>query len=149
LPQKNVTDWLQENIAKESDDSGPAGSITGTAVGPNQPNDHHTGGVFMGDACKHGLILATVAALVSGCSTWTGPRAQVEDRRVPGVDRSKTVAAKASPQKTPSAKVTEKPQREERQAAKESPGTGAIGDAVSSDDQILEMKPDRFSRSLR
>jgi len=109
---------------------------------------------------KHALILATLAALVSGCSTWEGPRAKVEDRRVPGVDRSKTVASKAaggakdagkaSPQKTASPKGTEKPQREERQAAKESPGAGAVADAVSSDDQILEMKPDRFSsRSLR
>ncbi len=115
----------------------------------------------MRNACiKHGLIFATVAALAGGCSTWTGPSAKVEDRKVPGADRSRTAAAKptgaardagkASAQKTASAKVTEKPQREESQGAREALGIGAIGDAVSGDDQVLEMKPDRFStRSLR
>ncbi len=114
----------------------------------------------MGNACiKQGLILATLAALVSGCSAWTGPRAKVEDRRVPSVDRSKAVASKApgtardpgkaSPRKTANREGTETPQREERQAAKESPGAHAIADAVSGD-QILELKPERFSsRSLR
>jgi hypothetical protein len=109
---------------------------------------------------KQGLILATLAALVSGCSTWEGPRAKVEDRRAPGLDRSKTATAKAAggvrdsgkalPQKTASPKATEKPQREERQTAKEVPGAQAIPDAVSGQDQILEMKPERFSsRSSR
>jgi len=37
----------------------------------------------MGNACiKQGLILATLVALASGCSTWEGPRAKVEDRTV-------------------------------------------------------------------
>ena len=123
----------------------------------------------MGNACiKQGLILATLAALASGCSTWEGPRAKVEDRRVPGVDRSKAVASKAavgakdsgkaSPQKTANRKGTEKPQPEERQAVKEpanltaksaeSPGAHAIADAVSSD-QVVDMKPDKSLRSLR
>jgi hypothetical protein len=127
----------------------------------------------MNSACiKHGLILATLAALASGCSTWEGPRAKVEDRRVPGVDRSKTVtskaaagakdSAKASPQKTANRKGTEKPQPEERQAAKEhsspnakngkdttaSAGAGAIADAISGD-QVVDMKPDKSLRSLR
>jgi hypothetical protein len=112
---------------------------------------------------KQGLMLATLAALAGGCSTWEGPRAKVEDRRVPGVDRSKTVAPKAaagardsekaSPQKTANRKATEKPQREERQAVKEpanltaknaeSPGAHAVADAVSSD-QVVDMKPDKY-----
>jgi len=97
----------------------------------------------------------------------------VEDRRIPSVDRSKTVpsktaggaknSVKASPQKTANRKETEKLQREERQAAKQdagpgaknakdtkdAPGAQAIADAMSSD-QVLEMKPERFSSgSLR
>ena len=107
----------------------------------------------MNNACiRQGLILATLAALASGCSTWEGPRAKVEDRRVPGADRTKAVASKAP-------KRTEKPQREERQAVKEpanlnaknaeSPGAHAIADAVSSD-QVVDMKPDKYpSRSSR
>src|SRR5687767_2536929 len=116
----------------------------------------------MGSASlKQALILATLAALAGGCSTWEGPRAKVEDRRAPGLDRSKTATAKpaggardpgkASPQKTASPQVTEKPQYEERaKVTKESPGAQAIPDAVSGQDQILVMKPERFStRSLR
>jgi hypothetical protein len=114
----------------------------------------------MGHPClKHGLVLVTLAALVGGCATSTGPRAKVEDRRVPGADRSKAVASKAktSPRKA------EKPQREERQVAKEPAsltatsakdaaepaGARAIGDAMSGD-QVLEIKPERHtSRFLR
>jgi hypothetical protein len=102
---------------------------------------------------KQGLIVATLVTLAGGCSTWEGPRAKVEDRKVPGVDRSKTVASKtvggakdsvrASPQKTANRKATEKPQPDERQATKESTGANAIADAVSSD-QVVDMKPDKY-----
>ena len=110
----------------------------------------------MGSAyIKQGLILATLAALLSGCSAWTGPRASVEDRRVPGADRSKAVASKATGaaavSQAPSRKETAKPQVEERQAAKKDTGLNASGahasaDVTSSDDQVMDMKP---SRSLR
>jgi hypothetical protein len=39
------------------------------------------------------LIVATLAALIGGCSAWTGPRAMVEDRRVEP-DRSREIHVK-------------------------------------------------------
>jgi hypothetical protein len=112
---------------------------------------------------KQGLILATLAALVSGCSAWTGPRAKVEERRVPGADRPKAVASKttggAGVSQAPNRKATKTPQREERQAANEdasldakngkdtkAPGAHASADVTSSDYQVLDMKPSRSSR---
>ena|SRR5688572_12278671 len=101
---------------------------------------------------KQGLILATLAALAGGCSTWEGPRAKVEDRAVASKAAAKD-SGKASPRKAPNREATQKPQREERQAAKEStslnaknadsPGAHAIADAVSSD-QVVDMKPDKY-----
>jgi hypothetical protein len=112
-------------------------------------------------------LIVVLATLVSACSAWTGPRAGVEDRKAPGVDRPKTVASKAaagarepdkaSPQKTASRKGAEKPLREERQAAKEDiritakdtreipPGARASADAMSGDHQLLDMKPEKHS----
>jgi hypothetical protein len=116
----------------------------------------------MGNACiKHGLILATLSVLVSGCSAWEGPRAKVEDRTVASKAGAKD-SGKASPRKAPNREATQKPQREERQAAKEhsspnaksandttaSPGAHAIADAISGD-QVVDMKPDKSLRSLR
>jgi hypothetical protein len=113
----------------------------------------------MGNAgIKQGLMLATLAALASGCSTWEGPRAKVEDRTVASKAGAKD-SGKAAPQKAPNREATQKPQREERRAAKEqpspsakdttpSPGAHAIADAVSSD-QVVDMKPDKSLRSLR
>jgi hypothetical protein len=116
----------------------------------------------MGNACiKQGLILATLAALASGCSTWEGPRAKVEDRTVASKAGAKD-SGKTSPRKAPNREATQKSQREERQAAKEhsspsakhgkdttaSAGAGAIADAISGD-QVVDMKPDKSLRSLR
>jgi hypothetical protein len=43
---------------------------------------------------RSALIIAALAALISGCSAWTGPRVAVEDRRIPPVDRPKALHAK-------------------------------------------------------
>ena len=116
----------------------------------------------MGNVCiKRGLILATLAALVTGCSAWTGPRAAVEDRRVANLDRARPAATKtnggARVSET-SRKAAKKPQREEPRAAKEeiSPGakdikaifstTAHAGADVMAGDQVLDMKPSRSPR---
>jgi hypothetical protein len=110
---------------------------------------------------QQGLIVV-LATVIGGCSAWTGPRAKVEDRRAPGVDRSKAAASQATAgarvSQAPSRKGTKKPQREEPPTAREdpglnaketkeisSPGAHASADAMSGDYQILDMKPQKPS----
>ena len=105
----------------------------------------------MRDTCIPLVVISAAAVLLSGCSSWEGPRAKVEDRRAPG---HKTMATSKAPvakvAQAPSRKVAEKPQPEEvtntatdiKQLVSQVAGTSA--DAVSSG-QVVEMKPARFS----
>ena len=91
---------------------------------------------------KQGLILATLAALVSGCSTWEGPRAKVEDRR-PSPDRPKAVVSK--PTSSAGAGVSQAPTRKEtakQDISVNAPGAHAGADVISGD-HVLDMKPSR------
>lgn len=110
---------------------------------------------------RQGLIFATLAALITGCSAWTGPRAAVEDRGLASLDRPKPAATKTNggaKAAQPSRKAAKKPQREERQAAKEDISLNAkdikeifstsahAGADVMAGDQVLDMKPSRSPR---
>ena len=94
-------------------------------------------------------LIVTVAILIGGCNTWTGPRAKVEDRRAPGAG---ALAARATPtqkvSQTFSRKPVEKPQREERLASNEpaKPARNTTTDLKELVSQVSRIKADAVSR---
>ena len=100
-------------------------------------------------------LIAIAAVLTSGCASWSGPRAAVEDRPVAKkAVATREAARKSAPQKTAS-KAAEKHQREERRAAKEvkslnaknarsareTPGDHSSVDALSAHHHIPDVAP--------